>query len=76
MGTETTHQTVYVGSEVNAHYLQDILNKTEIRSFIRDESGLGSSFPVGWPPQYNLSVESNHYEEAKKIADATFPQED
>lgn len=76
MGAQTTHQTIYVGSEVNIQYLQSILDKAGIRSIVQNEfqSGLRAGFAGGLPGQVSLQVESSHYAEAKKIAEATFPQ--
>lgn len=78
MGTETNHVTVYTGSEVNIQYLQSIFEKAGIRSIVKNnfQSGLRAGFYGGSPEQVNLLVESSHSEEAKKIAEATFPQED
>lgn len=77
MSTEPNHITIYTGSEVNIQYLQTILEKAGIRSLVKDnfQSGLRSGFGGGLPGQVQLQVESNHYDEAKKIADATFPPE-
>ena len=76
--TEPTHITVYTGTEVNIQYLRSILEKAGIRSLVKNnfQSGLRSGFAGGLPGQVQLQVESNHYDEAKKIADATFPPEE
>lgn len=77
MDTASNHITVYTGTEVNIQYLQSIFEKAGIRSLVKDnfQSGLRSGFGGGLPGQVQLQVESNHFEEAKKIADATFPPE-
>lgn len=77
MKTESVHQTVYTGSEVNIQYLQSISEKAGIRSIVKNnfQSGLRAGFAGGLPGQVNLQVDSSHFEEAKKIADATFPQD-
>jgi len=72
---ENTYRTVYTGSEPNIQYLQEILDKAAIRSIIKNdfESGLRSGFGGGLPGMVELQVEASHFEEAKQIADATFP---
>ena len=72
---EDTHRTIYAGSESNIQYLQTILDKAGIRSIVKNdfEAGLRSGFGGGLPGLVELQVESNHYEEAKRIADTTFP---
>lgn len=75
---ENTYRTVYAGSEPNIQYLQEILDKAGIRSMVKNdfESGLRGGFGGGLPGMVELQVEASHYEEAKQIADSTFPPQE
>ncbi len=71
------YQRVYTGSEVNVQYLQQILNKEGVATRIRNdfESGLRGGFGGGLPGQVMLFVDKPHLEKARKIAEATFPED-
>lgn len=74
--SEEDYRRVYTGSEVNVQHLQNLLNEAEISSRVRNdfESGLRAGFGGGMPGQVQLFAIGSHYEEALKIAQATFPE--
>lgn len=77
MSTEnSTYQHVYTGSEVNVQYLQELFHKAGIESISKNdfESGLRAGFGGGLPGQVQLQVKKSHYQEAVKIVEATFPE--
>jgi hypothetical protein len=75
MSSEDEYKRVYTGSEVNVQYLQGILEEAGIHTRVRNDfdSGLRAGFGGGLPGQVQLFAISSHYEEAQKIARATFP---
>ena len=77
MGTEEDFKRVYTGSEVNVHYLQDLLKQQGIGTRIRNDfdSGLRAGFGGGLPGQVQLFVDPLRYEEALRITEDTFPNE-
>lgn len=77
MSTEDEYKRVYTGSEVNVQYLQEIFDKAGILSRIRNDfdSGLRAGFGGGLPGQVQLFAIASHYDEALKIAQATFSEE-
>ena len=76
MNTDDDYKRVYTGSEVNVQYLEEILSKAGIATRVRNDfdSGLRAGFGGGLPGQVQLFVISSHYDEADKIARATFPE--
>lgn len=77
MSTEDNYERVYTGSEVNVQYLQDLFNKAGISSRVRNDfdSGLRAGFGGGVPGQVQLFVIKSHFDEADKLARATFPDD-
>lgn len=77
MSTEDSYERVYTGSEVNVQYLEDLFNKAGISSRVRNDfdSGLRAGFGGGLPGQVQLFVIKSHFDEAQKIAKATFPDD-
>lgn len=77
MSTEESYERVYTGSEVNVQYLEDLFNKAGISSRVRNDfdSGLRAGFGGGLPGQVQLFVIKSHFDEAQKIAKATFPDD-
>lgn len=75
MDTEDDYKRVYTGSEVNVRYLRELLSKAGIATRVRNdfESGLRGGFGGGLPGQVQLFAIASHYDEAKKIARAAFP---
>ena len=77
MDTEDDYKRVYTGSEVNVQYLEDLLQQENIGSRVRNDfdSGLRAGFGGGLPGQVQLFVLSEHYDQALKIVQETFPEE-
>ena len=77
MSSEDEFKRLYTGSEVNVTYLQSLLEEKNIVTRVRNEfqSGLRGGFGGGLPGQVQLFVGSSGYDEAKKIAKETFPDE-
>lgn len=77
MNSEEDYKRVYTGSEVNVQYLQDLLEQENIGSRVRNDfdSGLRAGFGGGLPGQVQLFVLSEHYDQALKIVQTTFPEE-
>lgn len=76
MNSEEDYKRVYTGSEVNVQYLQELMEKAGIHTRVRNDfdSGLRAGFGGGLPGQVQLFAISSHYEEALKLARATFPE--
>lgn len=77
MSTDDNYERVYTGSDVNVQFLQDIFNKANISSRVRNDfdSGLRAGFGGGLPGQVQIFVIKSHYDEALKIAKSTFPKD-
>ena len=77
MDIDNNFKRVYTGSEVNVQYLQELLEKEGIASRVRNDfdSGLRAGFGGGMPGQVLLFADTDHYEKARKIVRATFPEE-
>lgn len=77
MSNEDHYERVYTGSEPNIQYLQELFKKSGISHRVRNDfdSGLRAGFGGGMPGQVQLFVEKNHFDEALKIAKATFPKD-
>ncbi len=77
MSEEDNYKRVYTGPETNVQYLQELFEKAGIHSRVRNDfdSGLRAGFGGGLPGQVLLFVLRSHYEEAEKIARATFPKD-
>lgn len=75
--TEDTYERVYTGSEPNVQYLQELYEKAGISTRVRNDfdSGLRAGFGGGLPGQVQLFALKSHYDEAVKIAKATFPKD-
>lgn len=75
---ESNYQHVYTGSNVNVQYLENLFEKASISSITKDDfqSGLRAGFAGGTIDQVQLFVEKKNFDEAKKIADTAFSQED
>lgn len=68
---------VYTGSEVNVQYLQELFEKENIPSRVRNDfdSGLRAGFGGGMRGQVLLFSDTDHYEKARKIVNETFPEQ-
>ncbi len=77
MDIEVNYKHVYTGSEVNVQYLQELFEKENISSRVRNDfdSGLRAGFGGGLPGQVLLFADSEHLEKARKIVKETFPAE-
>ena len=77
MSSEGKYERVYTGSEPNVQYLQELYNKSGISSRVRNDfdSGLRAGFGGGMQGQVQLFVEKNHFDEALKMAKASFPKD-
>lgn len=77
MSEEQHYKRVYTGPETNVQYLQELYDKAGIHSRVRNDfdSGLRAGFGGGVPQQAQLFVVQNHYDEALKMAQATFPKD-
>lgn len=77
METDENFKRVYTGSEVNVQYLQELLEKENISSRVRNDfdSGLRAGFGGGLPGQVLLFADSRHLEKARKIVETAFPEE-
>lgn len=75
--SEEDYKRVYTGEEVNVQHLQNLFNEADISSRVRNdfESGLRAGFGGGVPGQVQLFALAADYDEAVKIAAATFPEE-
>lgn len=76
MDIEPNFKHVYTGSEVNVQYLQELFEKQNIASRVRNDfdSGLRAGFGGGLPGQVLLFADTDHYEKALKIVEDTFPE--
>lgn len=76
MSSEEEFKRVYTGSEVNVQYLKNLLEEAGIRTRVRNDfdSGLRAGFGGGLPGQVQLFAISSHYDEALKISQTTFPE--
>jgi hypothetical protein len=77
MSSDESYERVYTGSDTNVQYLQELFDQDGISSRVRNDfdSGLRAGFGGGLPGQVQLFVVKNHYDEALKIAKATFPKD-
>ncbi|WP_339650900.1 DUF2007 domain-containing protein [uncultured Salegentibacter sp.] len=77
MSLDESYERVYTGSEPNVQYLQELFDKANISSWVRNDfdSGLRAGFGGGLRGQVQLFVVKNHYDEALKIAKTTFPKD-
>lgn len=77
MSDEENYKRVYTGPETNVQYLQELYEESGIHSRVRNDfdSGLRAGFGGGVPQQAQLFVMKNHYDEALKIAQSTFPKD-
>lgn len=77
MDIDENFERVYTGSEVNVQYLQELFEKENISSRVRNDfdSGLRAGFGGGLPGQVLLFADSEHLEKARKIVKETFPEE-
>ena len=77
MTEEDKYKRVYTGPETNVQYLQEIFEKSNIHSRIRNDfdSGLRAGFGGGLPGQVLLFVLKSDFDEAKKLAMTTFPKD-
>ncbi|APS38880.1 MULTISPECIES: putative signal transducing protein [Salegentibacter] len=77
MSLDESYERVYTGSEPNVQYLQELFDKANISSRVRNDfdSGLRAGFGGGLRGQVQLFVVKNHYDEALKIAKTTFPKD-
>lgn len=77
METDENFKRVYTGSEVNVQYLQELLEKENIPSRVRNDfdSGLRAGFGGGLPGQVLLFADPRHFEKARKIVETAFPEE-
>ncbi|PKD19323.1 hypothetical protein APR41_16270 [Salegentibacter salinarum] len=77
MSSDESYERVYTGSEPNVQYLQELFDKANISSRVRNDfdSGLRAGFGGGLRGQVQLFVVKNHYDEALKIAKTTFPKD-
>lgn len=78
MNEEEEYKRVYTGSEVNVQHLQNLLEEKGIPNRVRNDfdSGLRAGFGGGLPGQVLLFAKTSHYEEALKIAQETFPEDE
>ncbi len=78
MSEEEEYKRVYTGSEVNVQHLQNLLNEQGIPNRVRNDfdSGLRAGFGGGLPGQVLLFAKTSHYDQALRIAEETFPEED
>lgn len=79
MGTDDNYeyQRVYTGPEVNVHFLEDLLQKEGIATRIRNDfdSGRMAGFGGGTRGQVLLFAHKSRFDEARKIAIETFPED-
>lgn len=77
MSLDESYERVYTGSDTNVQYLQELFDKAQISSRVRNDfdSGLRAGFGGGLPGQVQLFVVKNHYKEALSIAKTTFPKD-
>ncbi|MBT8296445.1 MAG: DUF2007 domain-containing protein [Gramella sp.] len=77
MSEEESYKRVYTGPETNVQYLQELFDKENIHSRVRNDfdSGLRAGFGGGLPGQVLLFVLEKQYEDALKIAKITFPKD-
>ncbi|NJY64017.1 DUF2007 domain-containing protein [Salinimicrobium sp. CDJ15-81-2] len=78
MSEEEEYKRVYTGSEVNVQHLQNLLNEQGIPNRVRNDfdSGLRAGFGGGLPGQVLLFAKTSHYDQALRIAEETFPDEE
>lgn len=71
------YKRVYTGSEVNVQHLQDLFEKNDIPSRVRNDfdSGLRGGFGGGLPGQVLLFVDESNYDKARKIVEEALPEE-
>ena len=64
--------------EPNVNLLQELFEKKNINSVTRNdfEAGLRGGFGGGFPNQVQLFAHKDHYDEALKIVQETFPGEE
>lgn len=77
MSSEENYKRVYTGPETNVQYLQELFEEAGISNRARNDfdSGLRAGFGGGLPGQVQLFVIASHFNEADKIARATFPKD-
>lgn len=77
MSEEEDYKRVYTGSEVNVQHLQNLLNEQGIPNRVRNDfdSGLRAGFGGGLPGQVLLFAKSSHYDQALRIVEETFPDD-
>lgn len=75
MSEEEDYKRVYTGSEVNVQHLQNLLQEEGIPTRVRNDfdSGLRAGFGGGLPGQVLLFAKASHYDQALRIAEETFP---
>ncbi|SDR65855.1 DUF2007 domain-containing protein [Gramella sp. MAR_2010_147] len=76
MSEEENYKRVYTGPDTNVQYLQELYEKSGIHSRVRNDfdSALRAGFGAT-PGQVLLFVLQKDYDEAVKIAKATFPKD-
>jgi len=69
---ETNHQRIYVGSKINAQFLQSLLLESDIKSVIRDdgESAVRAGFGMDYMNGAKLLVPKDDLLKAKHIIDS------
>lgn len=74
---ETNHQKIYVGSKINAQFLQSLLLESEIKSVIRDdgESAVRAGFGMDYMNGAKLLVAKDDFLKAKHIIDSVTDEE-
>lgn len=77
MSDDKSYKRVYTGPETNVQYLQELFDNENIHSRSRNDfdSGLRAGFGGGLPGQVLLFVLEEEYDDAVKIARATFPKD-
>jgi hypothetical protein len=74
---ETNHKRIYVGSKLNAQFLQSLLLESEIKSVIRDdgESAARAGFGMDYMNGAKLLVAKDDFLKAKHIIDSATDEE-
>ncbi|MFT5752435.1 MAG: hypothetical protein ACI828_000423 [Flavobacteriales bacterium] len=74
---ETNHQKIYVGSKINAQFLQSLLLESDIKSVIRDdgESAARAGFAMDYMNGAKLLVAKGDLLQAKHIIDTATDEE-
>ncbi|WGK64815.1 hypothetical protein [Croceiramulus getboli] len=74
MFNESNYERIFTGSQINAQYLQTLLNEKKIHSVIRDDfqSSLRAGFGVNYTDQVQVFVEKDNLVQAKHVVEKAF----